>query len=104
MSNNSEEPKAGKVVREKNFFKAALLQNLCVFLISLSFLSSKYVYLNHPTLQPPVLLFLRGLISTLYQVILVNKRLKAVMWDDVPSHMVPSLVKRALQASAVILI
>jgi drug/metabolite transporter (DMT)-like permease len=47
---------------------------------------------------------MRGLISTEYSLIMVNTRVKYVMWDSVPSSMLPGLLKRSIQAALVILI
>ena len=50
------------------------------------------------------MLFARGIISTIFSVIITNKELKKVVWDGVPLEQFKNLAIRSSQATCLILI
>jgi hypothetical protein len=73
-------------------------------MLSFTFLSSKFLYNRHTDIQPYQLLTLRGIISTIFTIALVNKDLKYVVWDSVKSSDFKNLMLRSGQGSLLILI
>lgn len=55
-------------------------------------------------MQPVQLLFMRGVISTIFSVLYVNSKLKYVVWDSIPRHQFKNLAIRSGQACLLILI
>ena len=66
--------------------RGILLINCSIFCLSLTFLSSKFLYESHSDMKPSQLLFMRGVISTLFSMLWVNTKIKFVVWDSIPSH------------------
>ena len=95
---------ASKDDRPHNPKKAILLIMGSIFCLSLTFLTSKFIYQRNSDIQPCQLLFARGVISTLFSIMITNKDLKYVIWDGIPKEQFKNLAVRSFQATCLILI
>ena len=53
------------------------------FCFALNFIFGKLVYTSQPELLPLQLLTYRGIISTLIMALILNRRIKHVVWDSI---------------------
>jgi len=58
----------------------------------------------NPTMQPPQLLCVRGVISTIWSILYVNKDIKRVVYDDISRSLFWGLFQRSIQATILIFI
>jgi hypothetical protein len=64
------------------------------FCIVITMSTTSAVYQRHPELSVWQLLFLRGAISTLFMVLVLNKSIKKTLVDDIDSEEINGLVFR----------
>ena len=76
--------------------KAIIFINSSIFCLSLTFLSSKFLYESHSDMKPSQLLFMRGVISTIFSILWVNRRIKYVIWDSIPKTQFKNLAIRSI--------
>ena len=78
-------------------WKGIVLFNLSVMLQSFTFLLCQYTYQRNPQkLDPLQLLLLRSVFATLTCLIIVNKNLKRVLFDEIPRNKIKLLTIRSL--------
>jgi hypothetical protein len=57
---------------------------------------AKIIYLRYPQIQVFEVLFLRFAMALPFFVIILNKNMKKVMWDNIPGRLFPALLVRVL--------
>ena len=72
---------------------------LYTVLYSLCFLSASYLYRRNADLNPFQMLLMRSCFALTFQAMLVNKELKAAVWDGVDRKSAPPLVFRSIQGT-----
>lgn len=60
--------------------------NLNIFLLALAYFSSRYLYEEHQTLEPIQLISIRAFVSQFLAIAWINKKIKVVYWDIIPSE------------------
>ena len=83
-------------------WKGIIYINLYGLLTSICLVAAREIYNKHPGLMPEQLLFYRGIISTLFCIVIVNKELKNAL--IIPQNQRRNLLLRCLQAASVLLI
>ena len=70
--------------------------NINIFVLSLAFLGSRYLFKEIPGLHPAQLLCVRGVICQVLGVFWANKKLKVMVWDIIPKSSMCTLMLRTL--------
>ena len=93
-----------KKERVVNTLKATIYINVHILVLCLGFLLSKVLYNRQPNMVPAQFLTLRGVISTIYSILVVHVNLKKEVWDNLPEGCFVALIKRSLQGCCLILV
>ena len=69
----------------------------CQFFASLSQIATKFIYESQPDITPMQMVALRSIVAVIMIAIMLNSRLKYIMWDSVQSELVKSLAFKVVQ-------